>query len=587
MFANYKKYNIKDLNSNHCNEKIILQGWVNRIRNHGNLFFIDLRDSSGIIQLVYNTIFNKNIKEKVDILKPESVITVYGYILLRSEETINNNLANGSIEYIIENIDINNLAKTLPFPINEDVNIDEELRLKYRYLDLRTHKMQNNIKLRHEIIFAIRQFLHEKNFLEIETPILTKNTPEGAREFIVPTRLDGRCFALPQSPQLYKQLLMASGFEKYFQIARCFRDEDLRSDRQFEFTQLDIEMAFITELSIQTLIEDLIVLIFKKFLNINIKVPFLRIPYQKAFDLYGTDKPDLRFKIPIYNMTSIFSNIKVNFLQNIINDNGQIGAIHIPNRKFSRSEIDQLIQYTIDNGAKGLLWIRFNDEYIAESPISKFLPNNFFDTIKLLIPDMKPNETIFIIGSQYEEAWTYLGRLRLHIGKNYNFIEPDMYKFLWVTDFPLFEYDNENKNWTAVHHPFTRPNKLDFNEDDIKDLTAIAYDIVLNGIELGGGSLRIYEKELQEKIFNILNMDKELMKKKFGFLLEAQELGFPPHGGIALGLDRLIMLITKSQSIRDVIAFPKTPKGDPLMEGPSEVDNAFLKEYNLTILKKR
>lgn len=585
MFSTYKKYKIDNLDSKNQNEKIMLQGWVHRIRNHGNLFFIDLRDNSGIIQLVYNTAQAKNIEKIIEQLKPESVITTYGYITHRTDKTINTNLTSGAIEYIIENIIVNNASKTTPFPINEENIIDEELRLKYRYLDLRRPIMQNKIKLRHDIIFAIRQFLHSENFLEIETPILTKNTPEGAREFVVPTRLEGKFFALPQSPQLYKQLLMASGFPKYFQIARCFRDEDLRADRQFEFTQLDIEMAFASDMIIQTLIEKILSLIFKQFLGKDIQTPFLRMTYQEAFSKYGSDKPDLRFKLSINDITSVFLNTEISFLQQIIQTQGKIGAIHFPQKKFTRSELDAITQHTIQNGAKGLLWIRFGDNNTFESPISKFLPINFFEIIQSYMPELQCGETIFIIGGKYEEAWTHLGRLRNHLAKINNLIDHEDYKFLWVTEFPLFEYDENAHCWSAVHHPFTRPNKVEFSDSEIKDLTAVAYDVVLNGIELGGGSMRIHEKILQQKIFSILGLDAELMKKKFGFLLEAQEYGFPPHGGIALGLDRLIMLITKSQSIRDIIAFPKTPNGDPLMDSPSDVDNLFLKDYNLQLIK--
>jgi aspartyl-tRNA synthetase len=578
----YKKYSISDLVVNNTADKIKIEGWIHRIRNHGNLFFIDLRDYSGIIQLVYDISKNKSVEANIQKLKNESVISAYGYIKKRSIETINKNISTGEIEFIIEDIKIQNLSITLPFPINEDINVDEELRLKYRYLDLRKPSMQKNIKLRHEIIFAIRQLLHDENFLEIETPILTKNTPEGAREFIVPTRLDGRFFALPQSPQLYKQLLMASGFNKYFQVARCFRDEDLRADRQFEFTQLDMEMSFITELDIQNLIEKIIMMIFNRFLNLSVKPPFIRMPYSEAFDKYGSDKPDLRLNLIINNVTNLFQSTSIDFINKIIGNNGKIGALHIQNKKFTRSELDHFVDYMVKNGAKGLLWIKVGDDNnTLESPIAKLLPTDFITLLKKQFPSLAPNDTFFIIAGEYKQTWTYLGRLRLYIGNLLELINKNEYKFLWVTDFPLFEYSKEDKTWQAVHHPFTRPNKKEFCDSDIESLTAVAYDLVLNGIELGGGSMRIYEKELQEKIFTILGLEKELMQKKFGFLLEAQEYGFPPHGGIAIGLDRLIMLIVKAQSIRDVIAFPKTPSGDPLMDGPSIIDNQFLKEYKL------
>lgn len=566
------------------NTEVMVAGWVHRRRDHGGLIFIDVRDRSGIMQLVFNPDFKQEAHALAHALRAEDVIQVIGQVVRRSYETINKDLATGELELQVYKLIILNKAKALPFMIDEAEHVDEELRLKYRYLDLRRPEMQERFALRNMITFAMREFLVKQGFYEMETPILTKNTPEGAREFIVPSRVHpGLFYALPQSPQLYKQLLMASGFESYFQIARCFRDEDLRADRQPEFTQLDIEMSFINEDDIQRLIEQLIAYVWDKAFNQTLELPFERMTYDKAFSLYGSDKPDLRFDLPIYDIGTLFQKTELKFLRSVLENGENIGALAVHNHEFARSELDAMVDRAHELGAKGLLWVRFKDGK-ADSPVAKFLPEDFLQQVMNLIPGAHDKTTLFIVAGPYHETWSTLGKLRLLLAHDLKLVAHTMYKFVWITDFPLFEYDKESKQWQAVHHPFTSPQK-NWETCDIKDMKARAYDIVLNGIELGGGSIRIHDAQAQHKVFELLGLDIETAQKKFGFLLEAQTLGFPPHGGIALGLDRLIMLMSNSKSIREVIAFPKTARGyDPLMASPTEVDETQLKEYGFKIL---
>lgn len=562
-------------------------GWVSRRRDHGGLIFIDLRDRSGILQLVFNSEFDQKAHQEAHSLRAEYVIAVTGEVVNRASGTVNKELSTGEVELQVTSLQILSRAKALPFALEDADNVDEELRLKYRYLDLRRPAMKQKLALRHEIIFAIREFFHKEGFYEIETPILTKNTPEGAREFLVPARgKHSHFYALPQSPQLYKQLLMAGGIEKYFQIARCFRDEDLRADRQPEFTQLDIEMSFIEEKDIQNLIENLIKKLFLQFFNIQLELPFLRISFDEAFQRFGSDKPDMRFGLELIDISSLFRNTELKFLKSILENDGKIGCFNISGTHFSRSDLDAWVVKAQRLGAKGLLWMKISDDHKIESPVAKFLPEDFFKQLKHYIPHLAQGDVIFIVAGDYQEAWTLLGRLRLEVAHELNIIPKNMWKFCWVTDFPLLEYDPESKRWNAVHHPFTSP-QANWQDKQPKDMKARAYDIVLNGIELGGGSIRIHDSHIQQRIFDLLSLSKEQMQQKFGFLLEAQELGFPPHGGIALGLDRLLMLLTNSNSIREVIAFPKTQRGyDPLMQAPTSVDNEFLTAYGLTLLEE-
>lgn len=570
------------IQDSYLSKTVDLVGWVKRRRDHGGLIFIDLRDRSGVIQLVFNPDFSESAHKAAHNLRAEDVISIKGKVVLRDTQTINPDIPTGRYEVQIEELEILNKAKALPFILEEADKVDEELRLKYRYLDLRREEMRKNFELRNNVIFAMRDFLHEQGFFEVETPILTKNTMEGAREFIVPSRIHpGMFYALPQSPQIYKQLLMAAGFEKYYQIARCFRDEDLRADRQPEFTQLDLEMSFVNEQDIQNIIEKLLQYIFKNVLNKDISLPLPRMTYSEAFNLYGSDKPDLRFGLKINNISSLFKNTELKFLKSVLETNGKIGAILVQEKEFTRSELDSWVKKATELGAKGLLWIRFDENGKPESPVAKFLPDDFLNQVKELIPEIKKTDTMFVIAGQYQEAWTLLGRLRLELGRDLNLIDEKEINLLWVVDFPMFEYDKDAKRWVAMHHPFTSPQK-GWESVSTAEIKARAYDIVYNGIELGGGSIRIHDKKTQEKIFELLGILQEKANQMFGFLLEAQELGFPPHGGIALGLDRFIMLLTNSDSIRDVIAFPKTARGyDLLMEAPTGVEDEKLAEYGL------
>lgn len=570
------------VNENQLEKTINLVGWVNRRRDHGGLIFIDLRDRSGIVQLVFNPDFSKNALDSAHSLRTEDVISIEGIVVKRSEQTINKELSTGLVEVQVKNLEILNKVKNLPFTLEEAEKVEEELRLKYRYLDLRRPEVRRRFELRNNIIFAMREILHSENFYEVETPILTKNTMEGAREFIVPSRVHPRSFySLPQSPQLYKQLLMAGGFEKYYQVARCFRDEDLRADRQPEFTQLDIEMSFITEIDIQNLIEKILSSVLKKIFNKNLELPLLRMTYKQAFDEYGVDKPDMRFELKIKDLSSLFANTEIKFLKTVLEQSGKIGGLIVKDKVFTRSELDLLVEKAALFQSKGLLWIRFTKDGKPESPVAKFLPDNFIEHIKNLVPDVKISDTLFLIAGQYDEAWPLLGRLRIELGNLLGLINKQDLKFLWVTDFPMFEYSKEDKRWMAKHHPFTSPQE-GWQDKNPTDITARAYDIVLNGIELGGGSIRIHNRQTQEKIFNTLGIDSNLAQEMFGFLLEAQEMGFPPHGGIALGLDRFIMMLLNLESIRDVIAFPKTARGyDPMMKAPNLINEEKLRDYGL------
>lgn len=569
------------IKKNLLNEKIFLEGWVKKRRDHGNLIFIDLRDKTGIMQLVLNPQICPQSIEDAKNIRNEFVISVTGIVVNRALNSINKNMPTGEFELQVTQLNILNTCKPLPFQLEDADNVDDETRLKYRYIDLRREKMHNLIKLRHQVIFAMRQYLNEQSFYEIETPILSKSTPEGARDFLVPCRLQpGTFYALPQSPQIYKQLLMCSGMERYFQVARCFRDEDLRANRQPEFTQLDLEMSFVKEADIQTICEGILNSIWKKIYNKELTLPLKRYSFDEVFTKFGSDKPDMRFGLEIQDVTKLFESTELKILKSVINNGGKIGALLIKNHNFSRTELDKWTQLTTSKhiGGKGLIYIKFKEDQTPESSISKFLSTNFFLEVKKIISDLTVADTLFIVADEFKDAWSVLGRLRIELGKELKLIDEKTFSMFWVTDFPLFEYDKTDKRWNSTHHPFTAPQD-GWEKLEPGQVKARAYDIVCNGEEIGGGSIRIHDTKLQSKIFDMIGISKEKAQKKFGFLLEALEFGFPPHGGIALGIDRIIMLLGKTDSIRDVIAFPKTQSGIcPMMQTPSKVEEEQLKE---------
>jgi len=568
--------------------QVHIVGWVNNKRDLGGLTFINLRDQSGIIQLVLDPQEAPQACEFAHTIRSEFVLSVTGIVAKRSEGAVNQQLKTGAFEIKVQSMEILSKSAALPFQL-DDANISEELRLEYRYLDLRRPQLQRLLKLRHDVVFTMRDYFNNLEFLEIETPILHKSTPEGAREFLVPARIKpGTFYALPQSPQIYKQLLTVGGFERYFQIARCFRDEDLRANRQFEFTQLDVEMAFINEQDIQNICEGLIHLLWKKFLNCELSLPLARYTYDEVFSRFGSDKPDMRFDLQIHDCTELFAQTSVSFLKTVLDQGGKLGALCIKNHKFSRSEFDAWnTKATKEFGAQGLVSIRFTDDGKPESSIAKFLPEGFFNQAQCYVPGLTKNDTLFLVAGNFDDAWTTLGQLRLELAKALNLIDTTTHKIFWVTDFPMFEWNKDDKRWYARHHPFTSPHD-GWESEDLAQVKARAYDLVCNGEELGGGSIRIHNAEVQRKIFNVLGLSEEKMQEVMGFLLDAQNFGYPPEGGIALGIDRLIMILGGTQSIRDVIAFPKTSNGSCLMiKSPSTVDDTQLKKLNLKIIESK
>lgn len=573
---------VKDLE-----REVILTGWVQSKRDHGGLIFVDLRDREGIVQIVFNPQLSKESHEKAGLLKDEWTIAAMGTVKKRPPETLNPNIKTGEIEVIAKEMKILNTSKPLPFPIEDEIKVDELLRLEYRFLDLRRPVMRDNILLRHEIVSATRNYLNSDGFIEVETPYLTRSTPEGARDFLVPSRLNpGEFYALPQSPQLLKQTLMISGFDRYYQIVRCFRDEDLRADRQPEFTQIDLEMSFVDENDVMETVEGMIKAIFNEVKGVDIPRPFIRMKYDEAMLKYGNDKPDLRFGLELQDITGTFKSSGFKVFSDAIKKGGIVKVLNLEGKasELSRKEIDDLGEFAKSLGAKGLAWIRiFENEW--QSPITKFLSESEKEELKSTLK-IEDGDIIFFAADTTYTVNLVLSNLRLRLGERFNMIDQSKLAFLWVVDFPLLEFDETEKRYAAMHHPFTSPKEEDLEIFDTtpEKVRARAYDLVLNGVEVGGGSIRIHRSDIQQKLFDKIGLEPEEAKKKFGFLLEALQFGAPPHGGIALGLDRLVMLITGSNSIRDVIAFPKTQKGVcPLTEAPSPVDARQLLDLKIKV----
>ncbi len=584
-----RTHNCGELTLNEQGAKVCLMGWVNNWRDHGGLVFIDLRDRYGITQVVFNPTVNSEIHKEAQKLRNEFVIALHGTVQVRPEGTKNKNLATGEIEVAVLDFEILNNSKTTPFEIDSDIQINDELRLQYRYLDLRRTSLQSNLIMRSKIYKYTRDYFDSLNFVEIETPILMKSTPEGARDFLVPSRnYHGKFYALPQSPQTYKQILMISGFDKYYQIVKCFRDEDLRKDRQPEFTQIDVEMSFVDENDVMEVAENLVKTIFQKIKGLNLKEKFIRLPYAEAMKKYGSDKPDLRFGLEINDITSIFKNTEFRVLQQVNENKGIIAGLVVKdNQHFTRKIIDRVTDFAKSLGATGLIWLRSRNDQI-EGSIAKFLSD---DEKKNIIAELGLDESniAFIMAGSSDETLPYLGELRLHLADELELIDRSKDSFLWVVDFPMLEYDDEEKRYVARHHPFTAPQKkdLDMLETDPGNVRARAYDLVINGHEIAGGSIRIHTSNMQKKVFQMLQISDTEAENKFGFLLNALEFGAPPHGGIAFGLDRLVMILTRAGSIRDVIAFPKTSSGMSLMDGaPTDVEKKQLDDLGLSILKK-
>ena len=579
-----KSHNCGQITAKNIGEEVTLSGWVSCVRDLGGIIFVELRDRTGFFQLVADHQINPDIHNIFSKLKTESVITVKGKVTMRPEETYNDKLPTGEVETYPTYANILSEAKTLPFVL-DDENVSEDVRLKYRYLDIRREEMLHNLMLRHKIVTAVRNYLNDQDFMEVETPILIKTTPEGARDYLVPSRVqEGKFYALPQSPQIFKQLLMVGGIERYYQIAKCFRDEDLRADRQPEFTQIDMEMSFVDQNNVIAMTEGLIQAAFKEA-GIDVKPPFKRITWQEAMDKYGSDKPDTRFGLELFDIGDIILESNFDIVKNTLKAGGIVRGIKIEGgAKYSRKDIDDITKLAVSFGAKALANIIYNEDGTAKSPVLKFVTEEQAKQIQERA-GAKAGDIIFFVADKPKAVYDIMGRLRLHFGKKLNLINEDDNALLWVVDFPMFEWSDEEGRFMAMHHPFTSPNLEDLDKLDSGDLghvNSIAYDIVYNGTELGGGSVRIHSPEVQKKIFKALGLSDEEAQEKFGFMVNAFQYGTPPHAGLAIGLDRLVALLCRTDSIRDVIAFPKNSGAKCLMtDAPAEASLQQLRELHL------
>jgi len=577
-----------ELGDSHIGQDVVLMGWVQHRRDHGGVIFVDLRDREGITQIVFDPSFSANVHEKAQEIRSEYVLGIKGKVSARPDDMVNPRMSTGAIEVLVDELRIFSRAKTPAFQIEDRVDASETIRLQYRYLDLRRTQLKNNILARHKTTMTVRNYLDANGFVDIETPFLTKSTPEGARDYLVPSRVNqGDFYALPQSPQLFKQLLMVAGFDRYYQIVKCFRDEDLRADRQPEFTQIDMELSFVDEHQVMEISEGLIKAIFKKVLDLDFPEPFPSMTWAEAMDRFGLDRPDLRFGLELKNVSDIVANADFKVFASVVKTGGLVKAINAKGcADFTRKQIDELTEFAAVYRAKGLAWIKIKEDQ-WQSPIAKFFSDDEKEALKKRL-DLEPGDIVFFVADQPKITNEALGQLRNELARRLGLIDDSEFKFTWITHFPMFEYDETEKRYQALHHPFTAPTESDLDklETTPLEVNSRAYDLVLNGVEIGGGSIRIHDSKLQQRVLKCLGIGEKEAKEKFGFLLEALTFGAPPHGGLAFGLDRLVMLLCREDSIRNVIAFPKTQKATCLMtQAPSKAAAAQLQELAIKTVK--